>query len=533
MQKEVIVNVLELLVNTDEPLTVKDLANRLEISYRRAYRAVKLLQSLSLLRITKKGIEIDKTLTSMISYLTDKYDISKIVNKKYIMLLGVLLDAKSLVDLFNEINISEKTLREKILDLLNSGVIVEKNGKYEIREDPILRTFIHMIYHHIARVEPYANVVYKGQGILIKKCRKGLKCKGTLTAFSVFRNYGIEIETPWDYYLQPRKEISIEEIIVHSFLVAKTNYERSLIVLLYAKNYGKISKEKLKKLALDFNVFPLITKMEKYLAGRDLPDIFIPLRELDELAKIYHININRFRAKRFSIDFLEKIGKLLKKEIKAFLIGGGAMVFRGYKYSTRDIDIVVMDVKDSQELINAIKALGYNVVARCKIVVLEDKGPKIYIYVRSINKKYIITKRILQRAEKILLGNLRLYIAHDTDLLIMKALTKRIRDYEDVKILIRKGKIDWKTLVEEVKEQDQLTGYPVSFNVLTTLELVEKELRTRIKYKRKLKSIALKSMIKYAYFKLNKKTIRELQRIIKYPEPTIRKKLKDILRETT
>ena len=126
MQKEVIVNVLELLVNIDEPLTVKYLANRLEISYRRAYRAVKLLQSLSLLRITKKGIEIDKTLKSMISYLTDKYDILNIVNKKYIMLLGVLFDAKSLVDLLNEINISEKTLRERILDLLNSGIIVKK-----------------------------------------------------------------------------------------------------------------------------------------------------------------------------------------------------------------------------------------------------------------------------------------------------------------------------------------------------------------------------------------------------------------------
>ena len=523
--------ILRLLMSHAGSMRIKDVADALNISYRIAYNAIKNLERLSILRITRSGVMIDDTLKPMIAYLQEKYGLSKILDHKNIKILGVLLRRRTIVEIREEVSTSEKTIRERILDLLNSGIIRKVNDGYEIVDDPILKAFIYITHKRVMAVEPHAEIAYEGRGIIIKRCRREYACKGALTAFSKFGEYGIEIESPWNYFVFPEMEIGIEEVIIHSLLVAKTRYERALIALLYAKNHRRIDVKKLMNLAIKFGVLSIIAKMEQYLMGREFLDLFLPLREFDELAKQHNVDPSVFKAKRFSLEFLRKVGKVLEGKSSALLIGGGAMVHRGYKHATGDIDLIALNEESLNELIKALQKVGYKIIAKNEMITLENIGPRIDLYLKGINGKFVVTESVLARAEKMKMGNLTLYIASDTDLLITKMLTERLRDYEDVKLLIRRGRISWRDLVEELEEQDKIIGYPVSFQALIILEHVEKELKIKIRYKRRLKSIALKSMIKFAYEKLGIRTVKELKKMINYPEETIRKKLKEVIRE--
>src|SRR3989344_1274543 len=52
------------------------------------------------------------------------------------------------------------------------------------------------------------------------------------------------------------------------------------------------------------------------------------------------------------------IGKLLPKKIRVYAIGGTAMMLRGIKNSTLDIDFVFDKKSDRKEFMNALKKLG-------------------------------------------------------------------------------------------------------------------------------------------------------------------------------
>jgi hypothetical protein len=60
---------------------------------------------------------------------------------------------------------------------------------------------------------------------------------------------------------------------------------------------------------------------------------------------------------------LQELGATLRTEVTAFLIGGGAMAFRGLKDTTKDIDLVVTTETEFNQLLGALDAHGYEEVS--------------------------------------------------------------------------------------------------------------------------------------------------------------------------
>ena len=158
------------------------------------------------------------------------------------------------------------------------------------------------------------------------------------------------------------------------------------------------------------------------------------------------------------------IGKLLPKKIEVYAIGGTAMMFRGIKNSTLDIDFVFDKKSDREEFINALRKLGakesdvtlvYGLKSNTPLV-LEFENFRFDMFMNKIITSTFsdsMKERARQTHE---FGNLIIKVADPNDILIMKSVTSRAKDSEDIVSIVNKSQIDWNLIVEEAKEQVKL-----------------------------------------------------------------------------
>src|SRR3989344_3323082 len=172
------------------------------------------------------------------------------------------------------------------------------------------------------------------------------------------------------------------------------------------------------------------------------------------------------------------IGKILPKKIKVYAIGGTAMMFRGIKNSTLDIDFVFDKKSDREEFMNALKKLGakdsdvtlvYGLKSNTPLV-LEFENCRFDMFMNKIITSTFsdsMKERAKQTHE---FGNLIIRVADPNDIIIMKSATSRVKDLEDIISIINKSQINWKILLEEAKEQVNLGNETAIMNLGEKLE---------------------------------------------------------------
>ena len=202
------------------------------------------------------------------------------------------------------------------------------------------------------------------------------------------------------------------------------------------------------------------------------------------------------KEKIFSIDsikgFLNNLDKNLKEKLSIFMIGGGAMCLKNLKDATFDIDLIVMSKKDFNILHKAMLQLGFDVVDqklfkeaiyKNAIIVFQKGHSRIDIFIKNIVSMMDFSDRMVDRAqpyeEK---NNLKVYLASNTDILLLKSLSDREKDFPDIERLIRED-IDWKSIVKECDLQNR-EGVKWIFFVYEQLCRVENDRGIEIEGKR-------------------------------------------------
>ncbi len=199
--------------------------------------------------------------------------------------------------------------------------------------------------------------------------------------------------------------------------------------------------------------------------------------------------------------------------------------------STKDIDISFWKKEDLEEFKNTLERLGYRRKSHDDILVYErDRTSRIDIYYGKAGK-INLTMEMISRAHSRQYGNLTLYIASDTDLLLQKMTSGRPRDYEDTKKIIRGGNIDWKKLIDELLEQEKQLKTHYCLRVYLTLSEIAREEKMHIPYLRKLARITTEHMVRVAYEVWGLKQPKDIKKIIDVSEETIRRILKKIKSE--
>ncbi len=158
-------------------------------------------------------------------------------------------------------------------------------------------------------------------------------------------------------------------------------------------------------------------------------------------------------------------GKICSRRIAVYMVGGGAMAIRGEKAATKDVDLILESEEDAKELSEAFKGLDFEVNSRhpmeCRELVDAEimttmNGMRVDIFVRTVCHKLFFSEGMKGRSELVgEMGQISLNICSREDIFLLKSVTERNRDLDDMVVLYRKG-IDKDTIMKECQIQDLL-----------------------------------------------------------------------------
>ena len=165
-------------------------------------------------------------------------------------------------------------------------------------------------------------------------------------------------------------------------------------------------------------------------------------------------------------DLFELISNYLEEDIICVAIGGTAMMFEGYKTTTKDIDLVFKNNKDRNIFIKAIEKLGYS--KRSLKLVYEEKNlkskdkPLMYsrgeerfdLFVKNVFGIKVNFEEFLKRHDYIGKKELVILTLSKEDLILFKSVTNREKDYEDIETIVKlEPNIDWDKIVDSAIKQ--------------------------------------------------------------------------------
>jgi hypothetical protein len=164
-------------------------------------------------------------------------------------------------------------------------------------------------------------------------------------------------------------------------------------------------------------------------------------------------------------EILISLGNILDRKITVYAIGGTAMMLKGIKDTTLDIDFVFDKKSDREEFILGLKKLGakesdvtlvYGLKENTPIM-LELGNARFDLFMNKIITS-IFSQKMKDRANQIheFGKNLIIKVANVHDLIIMKSVTSRTKDLDDISVIFKKSNISWDIIIEESLEQVKL-----------------------------------------------------------------------------
>ncbi|MFH1181792.1 MAG: DUF6036 family nucleotidyltransferase [Candidatus Woesearchaeota archaeon] len=155
------------------------------------------------------------------------------------------------------------------------------------------------------------------------------------------------------------------------------------------------------------------------------------------------------------------IADYMEKDIECTAIGGTAMMFHGYKAATKDIDLVFKNREDRDIFVRAIEKLGYSQsslrfvydekrrTSRNKPVIYSRGDERFDLFAKDVFGFEVEFGNFVQRHDYIGKKELIIFTAPKEYLIILKAITNREKDYEDIETIVKVEKdVDWNGIVE-------------------------------------------------------------------------------------
>jgi len=506
-----------------EKLTLKQLANILNCNTSFCSRVLKDLQKKGIVSCSvengkKYYYVLRNPYTNLLLEIIKEF--SNLLGGKREILLSALTKELNLKEIQLKTQLSLKQIIEYLEEFQSQGIVVEKNGKYTIaRDKEILITFFKL------KEMENLNVVWeRGEEKLFYSSEK-MENNCTLTAFSLFPKFGVQVYQKYFYYYSPKSDISLEEIFIHSLKFSKDKNDFLLCIIFYLKNKYFFDPIKLRILARKYQVREILTNIFELLEKKKQIDFLPSYEELRRKARIYGINLD------FPLSGEEKLRNLflnldmvLKENLKIFLIGGSAMILRKLKSSTKDIDVILESKRDLEILRNALSRLNFTFLRN----IFENPYYRIDVYVKRVLKGFELSEEMKRRASLFYSGKfLKVYILSNEDLFLFKSYSGREGDLEDCKILAEK-KLDWKIILEECLSQERRLNKLFSITLLDMLyALKDYDVKAPNSIFRKLQRHCTEELIKEE-LKKRERSIKELVFLLDIPEPTVRKIVKDL-----
>ncbi|MFW5946827.1 MAG: helix-turn-helix domain-containing protein [Candidatus Natronoplasma sp.] len=513
----------------EKPLKLKTLASKIDKSQSWTSEVVSDLEDEGL-------VETDTTITLADTYeadllkkLSKKFDLDKILGGKKEDILRSLHSSKKTVSELEKEGFAKSTIYEALSDLKEVGVISEEGEGYKIK-DEILRDFLK------ARTrQPFLESHRSGEETIIKTEEN---VEGEPTAFSAFDRYGVRYMPSENYFYRGETTIKIENVLIHALKFAENKKQMSICGVFYLKRGHVLNNDMLWKLTGKWDCLEKFADLLSYLDQREVKrsELFPPWDEFIELCRDYDVYPrNKFSEKILTREF-EHVGKQLSQNIDVYLIGGGNLILRDLKDSTKDIDIVLEGKKDLDEFVNALQKAGYKKNSELKdsydrlgarTILEKSNHPRWDLFVEKVAGLLRLTEEMKARVtKKEDYGDLTLNLVSLTDIFLFKSVTDREGDLEDAALIMEQGEVDWDLLMEEIKRQERIGEKIFSFSVLTTLDILKERYDLESPLKSKLSSHCLEKALLLSLEE--EKTTKELKKEVDFPAHQIYNKLRKL-----
>ena len=336
----------------DGPLTITRLAERLEKNQGWISELVADLEEQNPVEKHRR-IELADTYESrLLQELSDTYDLStRLAGKKEEVLHSLLSEPKTVSELELE-GFAKSTAYQALGGLQTVGVVTKTDdGEYRINDDT-LRNFLQ------AREKTPENTRYEANGQVILKNESA---EGQPTAFSAFQRYGVDYYPSETYRYLGERELEIEDVLIHAVRFAENRKQMAICTVFYLTRGPSFDTSRLWRLADTWDCTEKRADLLAFVDQRDVQqaDLFLPWNEFIDLARDYNVYPRGKHPEDSLLAGLEELGDTVENEAEVYLLGGGNLILRGLKDSTKDIDVVVGERRTPRSLVDALQELGY------------------------------------------------------------------------------------------------------------------------------------------------------------------------------
>ncbi|MEM2821728.1 MAG: DUF6036 family nucleotidyltransferase, partial [Thermoproteota archaeon] len=485
--------------------------------------------------------------TSLFKELAHRYDVSTLFSGACEALLLALNNPSDISEIQRNTGLAQSTIYQGLRRLMAVGAVRRVEDKYALADDQILRDFLMFLKREQEAIEIEHNAIllYSRNGIRLKKVPAGQGAAGSKTAFSLFPRYGLEYFSPYDYYVEPPMDVSIEECLIHALMVAENKTERTICVLFYLKNADRIDDAKIKTLAKKYGASLLLMELQRYVKGPPYSNtnLFLPWTEFKEKAALYGISISLSPEREKFLSVLNTLGEKLDAPVSAYLFGGANLMLRGLKSATKDIDLVVEDEDSFLKLRDALVKLSFRMLSENELTVTDKRlnpsgiftaqeMPRFDVFTKVICNAFRLSEDMKKRAEVKTFGRLKLHFISLEDVFLFKSITSREGDLEDMAIIVKRmGNLDWNTVLETCFEQEKDIRRHLCFNILDNIELLQEKEGVKIPiYDPLLRHCTDTAILQSVY--RGATSVREIRVMIDIPEYTIRNRILKLVKQS-
>jgi len=275
---------------SNENKRIEDIANTIDKSLSQIYRARQNLEKYGFLHLNNGTLEPNKTTySSLILRLLSRYpNLVEPLSKSGMNILKATLDPKSVEEIIQETNLNKSTVYKKIKQARKiSALSKNKNNKFVINGKiwSDLKEYLEEIKKYEAFTDnriPVNSVIYhKNENEIVFSNTTELKAKHT--AFSMYKDYGIQLYLPTTFYYLPVKKLSKEDILLHSLYIVEKNKEYrylTYVTLFYLKHRKEFSNIK----------HPILRRIKSILNGKTIEG-YPTLEDIKEKCVLYDIKI--------------------------------------------------------------------------------------------------------------------------------------------------------------------------------------------------------------------------------------------------
>jgi hypothetical protein len=174
-------------------------------------------------------------------------------------------------------------------------------------------------------------------------------------------------------------------------------------------------------------------------------------------------------SKEYVLKELDRLSSKIKVQIRLFIIGGLGLINFGLKEATKDVDVVIQSRRELYALTRGLRSLGYSslgppVISRpykkseASRILENSEGFRWDIFLNQICGALVLSKGMASRSTSFYgKGLLKASLASKEDLFLLKGITERKADLDDMRLLAESG-LDWRIIEQECKDQSTSSG---------------------------------------------------------------------------